>query len=453
MKKLSKASEIWPPSKVQKADIQEAISYATISLPWTFDRMRYGPRSQKAVNDRLMNILSGVLNQNLLERILTEKGYECSKDWTNYRESDVFDFTINGKIYDVKTVKIYSEYTEKVGRENFSVDLLISNEDYEGPEWKRFFPMMVAVSQLTFDKLKDSYIFGITETYEDIRKRKPSISDDGFWCAAPIQKAHYFFHSTRVIKLREEGGKGFKVNIYWKREQKSLIEDEKDSLKITLFGEWDGDRQIEVMEVNCDETIVSRNEFSSLSCIRLNHPTILNDYDQIIISVENNFLEFVSKPTNPQINLNDPDFKWVLTKESFVNLKMPEDYKVFWIGYIPFKEFSSIFPKYKSYFIPHPNNMEINTPGKATPRLLKQFTSLDRKRKKAINRGLAIPWPEFLSLVGKNNIINAGLLLAANRFGMTIGAACYYYPPYGFHERALYVLPRDLYTMGSLNKN
>lgn len=449
MNKLSEASEIWPPALIQDSDIEEAIKYATVSLPWTFDRMRYGPRSQRAVNNRLINILSGVLNQNILERILTEKGVECSKDWKNYRESDVFDFRIEGKIYDVKTVKLYSEYNSSVHREPFSVELLISNRDYEGPEWKHFFPMMVAISQLTFDKLKDSYIFGIAESHEDIRKRIPFESDEGFWCAAPIREAHSFFHSTHVIYLREKNEKGFNIRIHWNRRQMSLSEDEK-RIEITLFGEWKGNRQIEVIELNPEDTILSRNEFSSLSCVKLNHPSSLLANAQIVISVENNFLEYVPKSTNPMINLNESNFEWKLTKDSFVNLKIPTDYKVYWVGHITFREFSSIFPKYKSYFIPHPTNMEINTPGEATTRIRDRFASMDRRRNKAIESGIDIPWPELQGLIGINNVINAGLLIAANRPGATLGAACYYYPPYGFHETALYVLPCDLYTMESL---
>lgn len=449
MNKLSEASEIWPPALIQDSDIEEAIKYATVSLPWTFDRMRYGPRSQRAVNNRLINILSGVLNQNILERILTEKGVECSKDWKNYRESDVFDFRIEGEIYDVKTVKVYSEYSSAVQREPFSVELLISNRDYEGPEWKHFFPMMVPISQLTYEKLKDSYIFGIAESHEDIRKRIPFESDEGFWCAAPIREAHSFFHSTPVIYLREKNEKGFNVKIHWNQRQMSLSEDEK-RMEITLFGEWSGNRQEEVIELNPDETVLSGNEFSSLSCVKLEHPSSLLANDQIVISVENNFPEYVPKSTNPKINLNESDFEWILVKDSFVNLRIPNDYKVYWVGHITFREFSSIFPKYNSYFIPHPKNMEINVPGKATTRIRDRFASMDRRRNKAIESGIDIPWPELQGLIGINNVINAGLLIAARSFSRNLGAACYYYPPFGFYETALYVLPCDLYTMESL---
>lgn len=451
MKKLSKAKDIWPACQAMESDIQEAIDYATISLPWTFDRMRYGPRSQKAVNNRLIHILVGVLNQTILERILTKKGYECCKDWTKYRESDVFDFMINDKKYDVKTVYVYSEYNESANRENFSIDLLISNKDYKGPEWRHFFPMMVALSQLTIEKMKDSYIFGIAETYDDLRKRKPKLLDGGFWCAAPFKKAHSFFHCTPVIKKREQEEKGFKIKAAWKRNQRRLFENEKREVEMTLFGEWAGDRQTETIKLVEEKSIISKKDFSSLSCVHLEHPAILDSNDEIIITVENFFDEFVPKLTKPSTNLNDPVFEWKLQKTSFVNLQVPKDYKVYWIGHIPFTAFAALFPSYNSYFIPYPKNWDVNQLGRATPRLKNKLSSLDRKRQKELDKGTNVPWPEFSQLVDKINNIKAGLLLVAMRRGTKpIGAACYYYPPYAMQESAIYVLPGDLYTMDSL---
>lgn len=449
LRKLSKVEDVCGPFEAQKSDIKEAINYATVSLPWTFDRMRYGPRAQNSVNDRLIHILMGVLNQTILERILTGKGYECSKQWKKYRDSDVFDFIVNGKTYDVKTSHIYSEYSAKNDRQNFSPELLISNKDYEGPEWRHFFPMMVPVSQLTIDKIKDAYIFGISETYQDLRHIEPVISDGGFWCATPFDKAFYFMQSTHVIKQREREGKGFRIRASWKRNQ-SRLNGKRKSVRITLFGEWAEDRQTEILKLSEAETGTSVKEFSSLSCIRLEHPALLDDFDKISISVENEFDEFIPKPNNPKINLNNPNFKWEVGKDSFVNLKMPKDYNIRWVGFTPFTLFTSTFPSYPSYFIPHPSNMDINVPGQAITKIREKLEQLSRRREKAIADGKNIPWPDFVSLIGKKGQINAGLLIAAQRFGKPIGAACYFYPPFGFQETAIYVLPKDLYRIDCL---
>jgi len=311
LRKLANIRDIWGPYKIEKSDIKEAINYATISLPWTFDRMRYGPRKQHSVNDRLVHILLGVLNQTILERILSERGYKCSKQWKKYRDSDVFDFHVNGRTYDVKTTHIYSEYSKKNERENFSPELLMTNKDYPGPEWRHFFPMMVPISQLTVDKIKDAYIFGISETYQDIRHIAPSKGDKGFWCAAPFEKAFYFMQSTYVIRRREEEEQGFKIRVSWKRNQRSLNGKRKVAC-LTIFGEWAGERQIENIEIKESKTAISEHTFSSLSCVRFSHPSILDDFDQIIVSVENDFKEIVTKPNNPKINLNDANFEWII---------------------------------------------------------------------------------------------------------------------------------------------
>ncbi|MBT0158971.1 hypothetical protein G4O51_03190 [Candidatus Bathyarchaeota archaeon A05DMB-2] len=451
MKKLENASEIWGPYKIEKPDIEGAIEYATISLPWTFDRMRYGPKKQHTVNDRLIHILLGVLNQTILERVLTEKGYKCSKQWKRYRDSDIFDFHVNGRKYDVKTTHIYSEYSSKVNREDFSPELLMANKDYAGPEWRHFFPVMVPISQLTVDKIKDAYIFGISETYQDIRHIEPKKLDKGFWCAAPFGKAFFFMQSTYVIRRREEEGKGFRVRISWKRNQRSLIGQRKTAT-LTIFGEWAGERQTEKIDLRESKTLISEKTFSSLSCLRFTHPAIMDDFDQIIVTVENDFREIITKPNNPRINLNDANFEWILGKDSFVNLRMPDDYCIWWIGFIPFTIFATTFPSYPSYFIPHPKDMSINVPGQAITKVKEKLEYLSRRREKAISEGKNIPWPDFVSLIGKKGRINAGLLVAAQRFGRPIGAACYFYPPFGFQETAIYVLPKDLYCLDFLPK-
>jgi hypothetical protein len=84
---------------------------------------------------RLIHILIGVLNQTMLERILKGKGYSCLKDWTNYRESDIFDFKLNNKVFDVKTSIIFSKFNNTYNRQPFTPELLIKNKSNQGPEW------------------------------------------------------------------------------------------------------------------------------------------------------------------------------------------------------------------------------------------------------------------------------------------------------------------------------
>jgi len=447
IKKITTIDDLWEPLVVCNDDILEAFNYATVSLPWTFDRMRYGPRTQKAVNNRLIHIFLGVLNQTMLERILTDKGYDCSKEWKNYRDSDIFDFIIGEKKYDVKTMVLYKQYNQDWDREEFSKAFLIQNKDYSGPLWRKFFPIMVTISQLTIDKMKDGYIFGIAESHEDLRKREPEKADEGFWCAVPFKKAFYFFQSTKNIQKREEQRQGFKVKIEWNHIQTTLNQQNRKS-NIILHGEWAGEKLSETIDIQVGGSVVSTNNFSSVCCFQFIDLWMLRD-DKLIITVENNFTEFVPKTTDPSINLNNDDFEWILTKSSFVNLKVPEDYQIYWIGHIPFEEYASIFPNYPSYFIPHGSNMNENQEGRIHTNLRDKFRAMDNRRQRAITNGKNIPWPQFSSFIKGSNI-KAGLLIVAMRGPRPIGAACYYYPPYAMQETALYILPRDLFTMDSL---
>lgn len=450
-RKLSLPSQMWV-SHVTPSDIDAAIEYATISLPWTFDRMRYGPRTQRAVNDRMFHIMIGVLNQTILSRILTEKGFTCKMDWTNYRESDIFDFSANGKVYDVKTTLLYGEYDGKIGRRSFTPELLIANRAYPGPEWKHFFPVGVTISQLTVDRKKDSYIFGIARARQDLRKTEPFRGDEGFWCAAPFLKARDFFHSTPAILAREEETRGFFAKATWKRSVGNLFGAGQRKVELTLYGEWKEEPRVSTIALREGQAILGKQELSSLACIRLEHPSVLDSFDRIEVEVDSKLDTPVPKSTDPRINLNDPDFLWRLDQESFVNLRIPPDYALFWLGHISFVEFSKRFQTYPAYFIPSPKEPEVNTKGRPSNKLMQKLRTLDRRRSKAIEEGKPIPWPEFASLVSSNEI-HAGLLIAAQRpNGQNIGAACYYYPPYGFLETAIYVLPHDLAPMETLGK-
>lgn len=443
MKKLSNPKDIWEVG-VTEEDIQEAIQYATVSLPWTFDRMGYGGNSQNGINMRLFHIRQGVLNQSILQRIMESKGHKCSKDWKHYRQSDVFDFSIGKKVYDVKTFQIISSLSSKLKREKFSKELLLKNKDYPGPEWRHFFPMMVALTQLN-NNAKDGYIFGFSECWNDLRKLVPQMEDDGFWSAAPYEKAFTFFQTTQIIKERELAKKGFNVVIHFDRKQKVLF---KSNMSVTIFGEWDGDRKEETLQLKENQKVISIGKFSALSCIKLEHPVSLTDTDEIIITVHNQFENFVEKKADPSINLNDANFKWIVKKDSFINLRVPKDYKVYWLGTIPVNEYYDNLRKYPAYFIPHPKKPNVNTSARLSPDAKEKFARLDRRRQNYLNKGQATDIPEFGPLI-KGNKINAGIMIFGGGI-RPLGAACYFYPPYALLEGAMYILPGDLYRLDDL---
>lgn len=447
MRMLQSSGQIWK-TRITTGDFKSAVDYATISLPWTFDRMHYGPRKQNTVNNRLWHIMSGVLNQTLLERELKSRDYDCKLDWSHYRITDIFDFKIGEKVFDVKTGSIFSEYDDQVEREKFSPDLLIKYSKYSGPIWRKFIPMMVPMTQLNVAHEKNGYIFGLAVLPYDQRKLVPEKGDRGFWCTAPFAEAHSFFHKTPLIDARERASKGFFPMFEWKKGQATLDDGDR-SIAVTVYGEWGGNKAIEKVEMVPGQRLVVDREMSSLSCIRVDHPADLTPGDSLNVKARNNFKDKVHDFADPTKNLNDSNFTWKLGPGSFVNLRVPEDYVVYWLGHIPLEEFAERFQDYPCWFIPNPRNMAQNVPGELSNDFREGLEAYDRRRAKALANGLATPWPEMASLVS-GKTINAGIMIAATRFGQNLGAACYHYPPYALSESALYVLAKDLHSMASI---
>lgn len=449
MKHISEAIEIWE-AGVTEADILEAISYSTVSLPWTFDRMGYGGNSQNGINERLFHIRQGVLNQSILQRVLTERGLECKKDWTHYRDSDVFDFSINNSVFDVKTFHVISSKTAALHRDEFSRSLVFKQRNYPGPEWRSFFPLMVALTQVSVNKHKDGYIFGISESWDDLRNRAPQIGDNGFWCTAPFGKAFQFFQSRLAIEARENAEQGFKVSTKLVSTQQSF---RTTPLTVTLFGEWCSQRREETVHVSAGRAITSKLAFTALSCIRVEHPATLSATDQLEIAALSRFKVAIPKPSDPVINLNDADFVWVITRgqqrSNFIDLRVPDSYRVFWLGHIPLSEFYECFKKYRAYFIPHPSSPTSNTAARLSPDAQKKFAALDKRRQKFIDKGNKTIVPEFAPLISSSDI-HAGIMMVGGAI-RPLGAACYFYPPYALRESAMYILPADLYRMTDLN--
>ena len=96
---------------------------------------------------------------------------------------------------------------------------------------------MVPISQLTIDKQKDNYIFGVAVTSTDIRKTSNS-KNNGAWFSAPFGNASNFFHNRVLIEKRESEKKGFFLIIEWRREQKTLDESIQ-KITVIFYGEWD----------------------------------------------------------------------------------------------------------------------------------------------------------------------------------------------------------------------
>jgi len=243
----------------------------------------------------------------------------------------------------------------------------------------------------------------------------------------------------------------FALNSLWNLEQQRLFTGSGAKIEITIFGEWDGDKQIEKIIIEPSQTKKTKKQYSSLSCIKIEHPSNFNEYDKIIVKAENKLRTEILKPTDPSVNLNDAEFEWIIDKTSFINLNVPDDYKVYWIGHITYQEFFETFQNYSCYFIPLPGREE-NQEGRLTPDFIEKLERLDRQKTKCEENGLKVVPFTFMSLI-KGQKFKGGLLIAQQSLrGTTLGAASYIYPPQpgAFPESALYVLIKDLYKMEDL---
>lgn len=410
--------------------------------------MRYRGNSSSGGNSRLLHVMEGVLNQTLLQRELVNRGVKASMNWKGYRETDIFDFSVGGKKYDVKTFVVYDP-RDSPPRRRFSPDLLIENRSNPGPVWYEFFPAMVTLSQLTIARPKDGYVFGVGLSSENLVQRVPERGDGGYWCSVPHSSAFQFLHSTPLILARESAGRGFLPVAKWRREQARLAP-ESDEIELTYFGEWAGERKEVRVRLKRGGSTSTDERFSALSCVRVDSPALLEPSDVIEISVHNEFRERVPSDTDPTLDLNDSSFSWNISVSDFINLNLPENYKVYWIGHIDCREFAKTFARYPCYFQPHPKDPDRNVPGKYEGSFKLKLDRMDRKRAKALASGAVIDWPDFASLAD-GTTLHAGILVAVQGLGgRNLGAACYYYPPYGFYESAMYVLPADLDIMSTL---
>ena len=126
MTKLSNANDIWTIKPLEK-DLIAGAKYATVSLPWTFNRMMLntGAPGQKG---RAMNIAKGIVGQELVGRELSKKGIDVFLQRKSYRDDDLFDFKImnNNQMVkiDLKTVNYFTNYSD-VGRKDFSEQLVV----------------------------------------------------------------------------------------------------------------------------------------------------------------------------------------------------------------------------------------------------------------------------------------------------------------------------------------
>ncbi|ABI67378.1 hypothetical protein [Syntrophomonas wolfei] len=162
---FTRAEDIWE-LKPLAEDLEAGARYASITLPWTFNRMAYNTGS-KGQQGRGLNIAKGIVAQKMLSRALSERNVVAEVQRKSHRDDDLFDFqvVINGKMskLDLKSWNYFSNYNVS-GREPFTSALIEKNAGYAGPEWRKFFPMLVPHTQIGQEK--EAYCFGLASSID-----------------------------------------------------------------------------------------------------------------------------------------------------------------------------------------------------------------------------------------------------------------------------------------------
>ena len=433
MMKLTKSKQIWI-LKPSKEDLLAGAYYASITLPWTFNRMMKNTGSRGQI-ERGLNIAKGIVSQEMLRSALKTQGVEVKLQRKSHRDQDLFDFNVevNGTnlMLDVKSIHYFTDYAIS-GREPLSAKLITDNANYAGPDWRRFFPMLVPHTQIS--QPKEAYCFCIGSSI-DPRRDIDTNRIDYALTAFPSGEILAFTSAKRLILAREEAGKGFYLQCSYRTD--GLFDG--SSFPIKVLGEWNGKLTLKEITLKGDKTIKNIGPFSSVSSFQVDR----NNYDQLFGQIEfavckNDFIKPVLNSSRENINIPTKN-SLVLKRQDFCNLILPSDYTLFVIGWIFKNEFLKLCRNYTGWVWPDDKKDRFMNQSWS------QFTENDCV---TLTRG------GFADAIQKKPpLINAGWIKTHGKGG---GACCYVFPNIGAHggvrETNLYVLPQDVYTMDYIGK-
>lgn len=432
MTMLSKASQIWKVSPSPE-DFEAAAAYASVTLPWTFNRLMYTSTSNSLCT-RALNIAKGVVAQKALLREFTKRGISAREEVKSYRSDDRYDFLvqINGaeKKLDVKSINYYTDY-EQLGRQPLSRELIVANAGYPGPEWSHFFPMLMAHTQIA--QPKEIYCFAIASSIDF--RRKILTNRSGYAITAfPYGAYSAFLSNKKLILAREEARKG----VFIKCEYKTNSLYGNDNLALTILGEWNGTFKKKVVTLQPDSLIAESGPFSGVASFQLEPQgyDLIRSHGRLEISVSrNDFVTSVRNSKKENVNI-PPVGPLVISSGDFCNLIFPSDYTLYFMGWIAKEDYLKSCRKYPAWVWPKDSvNKLINQPW--------QLTGNDRKTLEGKGFDDCI--------TGKPPRLEAGWMKASQGGG----ACCYVYPNMhggGLRETNLYVLPQDLETMDTFNQ-
>lgn len=429
---LSRPDQIWV-LKPTKEDLVAGANYAAITLPWTFNRMMLNTQSS-GQQARALNIAKGIVGQEMLRRELTRLGKLVQVQRKSHRDDDLFDFRIKSNEkwmkLDLKTVNYFTDYPD-VGREPLSRELIIRNSAYPGPDWRRFFPMLVPHTQIA--QSKEAYVFAIASSIDF--RRDVGTNRIGYALTAfPYGNVMPFLSAKKLCLAREASGKGFYIRCQWAPQWPA-----DHPMHLTVIGEWDG-------KVCKFEVTLKRGQpvdIGPFSCVA-SFQVEKEDYDRwvgghIRVSVsQNDYTDVVWNSLRKNLNVA-PSEDLILMKGDFCNLLLPTDYTLYVIGWITKEDFLRACRKYTGWVWP------LDRINKFENQPWSQITTSDAE---------AIERAGFADCIHrKPTQLRAGWMKTNGRGG---GACCYVYPNIGANggvkETNLYVLPQDLRPMEELGQ-
>ena len=431
MQKLSSSDEIWTLSP-ELRDLKAGAYYASVSLPWTFNRMMYNT-SSNGQQFRALNIAKGIVGQEMLKREMRRVGIPAETQRKSYRDEDLFDFDVqvSGRKakFDLKTVNYYTNYNPH-GREPFSADLLMSHASYAGPDWRTFFPMLVPHTQI--NQPKEAYCFAIASSI-DIRNDVSTDRAEYALTAFPYGEHLAFLGSRMLCQRREEAESGFHLSVTY--QNPGLF---RSNITVTVIGERAGQECRVAVQLASGEAH-EVGPFSCVASIQMDKQSYDQFYGTLSIDIcRNDFDQIVYNSRRRNIN-TPPNSPLTLTESDFCNLFLPNDYTLYVIGWTSKAEFLDACRQYTGWVWPIDKENEYhNQPWN-------QLTQRDQKM--LVGKG-------FADAIGDApRLLNAGWLKTTGR---GTGACCYVFPNVpragGVNETNLYILPKDLYNMDSLKQ-
>ena len=331
MRKLAKTGDIWV-LRPTMDDLKEGARYAAISLPWSFNRMMMntGSRGQQL---RALNIAKGVVGQEVLRRHLERNRVQLTVQRKSHRDDDLFDLKVSvpptdgsGEVakMDLKTFHYYRDYAS-FGREPLTQDLLVRHGGYAGPDWRRFFPMLVPHTQI--EQSKELYCFAVADSI-DIRQDPFTDRSDHVLTAFPFGRHLPFLSSSKLCLQRERANKGFNLEIEYL--QDSLLD---ASVHVRVNGEWGGRAKAE--SKNIEPSGIRRfGPYSCVSSFEIDPVGYATFGGRLAVkTVENRFTEVVRNSNGKNVNV-PPQKSLYLDKRDFCNLVLPSHYQLYVLGWI-----------------------------------------------------------------------------------------------------------------------